>query len=99
VSEAADDLTSLLADLEALMLGRLSAAEFRARHQTNGGSTPIDVISENLEHYLSDGERRARDPAHRRMQNEELGKLIRLLETGASAERLRNITFLTFSGD
>lgn len=76
------------------MRGRLSAADFRVRYQTNGGPSPVDAISENLEHYLSDGDRRAADPAYGRMQDDELRKLIHLLETGASAEQLRRITFL-----
>lgn len=97
MSNAADELTALLADLEALMRGLLPPAAFRARHQTNGGSSPIDAIAENLEHYLSDGERRAQDPAYRQMQDQELAKLIRLLETGAPTDRLRQITFLAQS--
>jgi hypothetical protein len=92
-----DDVLRLAADLELLRRGRLSVTEFRARYQTNGGDTLFDAIAENLEHYLSDGDIRARDPAYRAMQEAELTKLIGLLESGAPAERLRRITFLASS--
>jgi len=42
----------------------------------------------NLERYWADSDIREREPAHRKMQNEEMEKLVGLLRTGAPAQTL-----------
>lgn len=53
----------------------------------------------NLHHFLSDEDIRAKDPEYRTMQESEMRKLIGLLRSDASPEKLRYVTFLGRSRD
>ena len=90
------DAEFLADDLESLRTGALSASEFRAKWQS-AVSEVLDVIWQNLEHYLADSDIRDRDPAYRGMQESEMVKLIRLLRAGTPAEGLAVINFLGVS--
>jgi hypothetical protein len=87
-------MSSLAADLEALLEGALTEEDFRLKYQSGPPSTVVDVIWGNLEHYLADADIRARDPEYRAMQNGELLNLIRLLREDAPMAQLLRITFL-----
>ena len=91
------DAEFLADDLESLRTGTLSASEFRAKWQPGPVSEVVDVIWQNLEHYLADSDIRDRDPAYRGMQEAEMVKLIRLLRAGTPAEGLAVINFLGVS--
>lgn len=88
------DNESLAADLEALLFGTLNEEEFRQRYTPQAASPALDAIWGNLEHYLSDGDIRARDSSYRDMQDGELRKLIQLLRHGAPMAQIRRINFL-----
>jgi hypothetical protein len=88
------DMSSLAADLEALLEGALTEDDFRLRYQSGPPSRVVAVIRGNLEHYLADADIRARDPEYRAMQNGELLKLIRLLRADAPTTQLQRINFL-----
>src|SRR5579864_7249794 len=77
------DMSSLAADLEALLEDALTEDDFRLRYQSGPPSRVVAVMRGNLEHYLADADIRARDPEYRAMQNGELLKLIRLLRADA----------------
>jgi len=87
-------MSSLAADLEALLEGALAEEDFRRRYQPGPTSTVVDAIWENLEHYLADSDIRDRDPKYRAMQNSEMLKLIRLLREEVPIMQLRRINFL-----
>ena len=88
------DRSSLATDLEAVLKGALTEEDFRLRYQSGPPSTVVDVLWENLEHYLADTDIRARDPEYRAMQNGELLKMIRLLREDAPIAKLQRINFL-----
>jgi hypothetical protein len=98
VSVSSDEDTGRLADdLASLGTGQLSEREFRATWQAAVVPRQLGVIWANLEHYLADLDIRERDSAYRAMQDGEMGKLVRLLRAGASADELARITFLGHS--
>jgi hypothetical protein len=55
---------------------------------------PLAACFHGLQHFLMDEDFRAKDPEYRKMQEDEMRKLIRLLETEADEETLRCIHFL-----
>jgi hypothetical protein len=91
------EAAQLAQDLSRLRAGDMTEREFRKAWQRSG-SALLDAIWGSLEHYLADGDIRAKDGAYREMQDRELTKLIRLLRDGSSAKALRSITFLGSSG-
>ena len=54
----------------------------------------LEYCYANLHHFLSDADIRARDSEYRAMQESEMRKLINLLRSDASPEKLKWITFL-----
>ena len=92
-----DEVNVFADDLESLRAGILSVGEFRAKYEWNATPAVARAIWSNLEHYLSDGDIRARDPAYRAMQDTELTKLVRLVRIGAPDSELTTITFLRVS--
>lgn len=88
----------LAGDLSRLQGGEMTEREFREVWQRPDSPAFLDAIWGNLEHYLADGDIRAKDGAYRQMQNTELTKLIRLLREGGSDKALRSVTFLGSSG-
>jgi hypothetical protein len=92
-----DQFNVLADDLEWLRTGKLSVAEFRAKYEWNAAPAVARAIWPSLEHYLSDGDIRARDPVYRAMQDAELIKLARLVRIGAPDSELTTITFLRVS--
>ena len=89
-----EDAERLADDLESLRTGTLSASEFRAKWQSGAVAEVLDVIWQNLEHYLADFDIRDRDPAYRAMQEAEMVKLIRLLRADTPDDGLADINFL-----
>ncbi len=89
-------LEQLLADLEALQMETLSPDEFRMRHPIRGLTGHLEAILCNLEHYLADGDIRARDADYKSFQNAELAKLIAQLRSGRLDQASR-IDFLSVS--
>jgi hypothetical protein len=88
----------LIADLKGLLKGKLSREDFRrnlARHPRHIS----DLIVGNIDHFLDDGDIRARDPKYKKMQERELQKLISLLEGNGSEEKIRKISFLAPTAD
>jgi len=75
VVSGSDDFNVLADDLESLRAGQLSEGEFRAKYERRAAPAVVRTIWPNLEHYLSDGDIRARDPGYRAMQDIELTKL------------------------
>ena len=69
---------------------RLEAVLEDPRHQQG----PLAACFHGLQHFLADEDIRTRDEEYRRMQENEMRKLIRLLRTGADDATLRRITFL-----
>ena len=88
-----EDAERLADDRESLRTGTLSASEFRAKWQSPL-SEVLDVIWQNLEHYLADLDIRERDPAYRGMQDARMVTLIRLLRAGTPHDELAGIAFL-----
>lgn len=80
--------------LEALLAGTLTDYELRAKYQNIDRSDVVEVVWENLEHYLADADIRAKDDQYRLMQDSEMVKLITLLRTGGSLRDLARIDFL-----
>ena len=88
-----DDSKALADDLESLRAGTLSVREFRTKYERNAAPAIGRAIWPNLEHYLSDGDIRARDPVYCAMQDAELTKLARLVRMGASDWNSRQLRF------
>ena len=86
---------SIANDLDALLSGTLSVSHFRRKYQVESDSEVLKAIWDNLQHYLDDGDIRARDKSYREMQDNELRKLIQLVRHGAPFADLRQISFLT----
>jgi len=89
--EAIQQLTT---DLKDLMRGHLSEQAFREKYNRSSGLAVLEWIWHGLEHYLADADIRAKDPEYRKMQNQELRRLIQLLEEGGSEKQIRAISFL-----
>jgi hypothetical protein len=88
------DPVRLAADLEALLDGNLDAAAVRGKYEPLASLDESGGIWSNLEHYLADGDIRARDERYRAMQDDEMRKLIGLLRSGAGRGQLEAIHFL-----
>jgi len=84
----------LVADLKGLLEGRLTERAFRDKYDNAPPESLVASIWDGLQHYFADADIRARDPEYQRMQNGELGTLIRLLEQGVTGTRLRGVHFL-----
>ena len=86
----------LARDLQSVLEGitPLEAVLDNPRHQQ--GALP--ACFHGLQHFLADEGIRAKDQDYRRMQEEEMRKLIRLLLAGADDVTLRRITFLGAAG-
>ena len=54
----------------------------------------LEPCFHGLHHYLSDEDMRLKSPAYRRMQDEEMKLLIRLLREGASTQHVSRVSFL-----
>jgi len=75
----------------------MSEAAFRTKCQRDvAGSTRLDAMWGNLEHYWADSDIRDREPAHRAMQNTEK-KLVRLLRTDAPDSELARVNCFGYS--
>jgi hypothetical protein len=72
-----------LADaLEALLGGRLTPEEFRRAYPLRTASSEIEPILDNIEHFLSDADIRARDPRYKAMQEGAIERVIIALRSG-----------------
>lgn len=83
-----------ISDLQKLYDGSITCDDFKY-NLTKYPPHLTDLITGSIDHFLDDEKIRAKDPAYKKMQYVELKKLITLLETGASAEQIREINFLT----
>jgi len=91
------DREQLASSLQQLLEGRLSADEFEAQwREPMIGAPGFDRVWAYLEHYLSDGDIRARDERYRRMQDGAMVELIARIRSGAGADELAQITFLAW---
>jgi hypothetical protein len=85
-------------DLEALLAGRMGEEMVRERYRTKETPEDIEAIMGWVEHFLADADIREKDSAYRRMQEQEMVKLIRCLRTGRIDEA-KTITFLRCTDD
>jgi hypothetical protein len=90
---ATQDQRSALAEyLEGVLGGRGSLSELL---ETPGPHREaLEHCFHGLHHYLNDYDIRSKDPAYRRMQDEEMKLLIHLLRQGASDEEVSRVSFL-----
>jgi hypothetical protein len=82
----------LAQDLQAVLEGTVRLEwilEDRCRHQG-----PLAACFHGLQHFLADHDIRMKDDEYRRMQEDEMRELIRLLRAGADDATLGRITFL-----
>ncbi len=89
-----EKVDEFVADLRRFAAGDLGEREFRAKYMHAGGPSFLEHIWDGLEHFLADADIRAKDDDYREMQEQELDRLIELLQQGASKEQLRRISFL-----
>jgi hypothetical protein len=82
-------------DLEALMAGRLSEADFRDAYNRADAPDVVHLVWDNSSHYLADEDIRRRDADYRLMQDREMSKLVDLLRAGAPNRELKRVSFLT----
>jgi hypothetical protein len=85
-------------DLEALLAGRVGEEMVRERYRTKDTPEDIEAIMGCVEHFLADSDIRDKDSAYRRMQEQEMFKLIRCLRTGR-VDEAKTITFLRSTHD
>lgn len=91
------DREQLASALQQLLKGQVSADEFEAQWREPMIGVPgFDRVWGYLEHYLSDGDIRARDERYRRMQDGAMVELIARIRSGADADALAQITFLSW---
>lgn len=87
-------------DLEYLLNGLMTTAEFRAKYID--GKQPINIEQETngkipdltgiIGHYITDEDVRGKNPAYKKMQDDSLKELISLLKKNASKEEILKIT-------
>lgn len=88
---------SLAQKLEAVMAGTLSLQSVLADPANFKGSA--SAAFHGLQHFLADADIRETDSDYRAMQEQEMVKLIQLLNSGADTKVLGKITFLGASGE
>jgi hypothetical protein len=87
--------TALACHLEEVLAGKASLeALLRSPGPLSG---VIEPCVHGLHHFLADQDIRAKDPEYRRMQENEMATLIRLLHEGASEGQLAKVSFLGVS--
>ena len=84
-------------DLRRVFGGELGEHDFRAKYMHASGPAFLPHIWDGLQHLLADADIRSKDQGYRQMQEQELERLIGLLQEGAAMEQLRRITFLSGS--
>lgn len=86
-------------DLQQVLDGTLSLEQVLSPdHSLSYGGAIKDCYAD-LHHFWSDADIRAKDPWYKKMQESEMRKLILLLRNGGRPERIRKITFLSYSED
>lgn len=79
-------------DLEQHLNGKVDASYLREKYR-NGGNSNISLIMCSVEHFLSDSDIRSKDIRYRKMQEDEMIKLILCLRSGKLGD-VRLISFL-----
>lgn len=74
-------------DLELLLRGELESESLREKYWNRPLSPVTESIMANVEHFLSDGDVRLKDPRYKQMQETEMEKLIVLLRAGGPRRR------------
>ena len=86
-------------DLQRVLDGTLRLEYIMSPEQSLSYGDAIEDCYADLHHFLSDADIRAKDPWYKEMQESEMRKLILLLRNGGRPERIRKITFLSYSED
>jgi hypothetical protein len=88
-----NDVAELVTDLRAMAAGHLTESAFREKYSSRDFAE-LQAVWHGLQHYFADADIRAKDADHRRMQLQELERLIQKLEAGSSPRELGRIGFL-----
>jgi phage gp16-like protein len=80
--EFIDQYLNLAADLNDYLEGRIGDETILDRYSTDKIDPRLKTIKENIGQYIDDHDRRMEDDDYRRMQREEMRKLIHLLRIG-----------------
>ena len=91
-----DQYLNMAADLNDYLEGRIGDEAILDRYFTEQIDPRLKAIKENIGQYLDDYERRMEDDEYKRMQTEEMKKLIHLLRLGKIKEASK-IDFLNES--
>jgi hypothetical protein len=94
--EFIDQYLNMAADLNDYLEGRIGDEAILDRYFTEQIDPRLKAIKENIGQYFDDYERRMEDDEYRRMQTEEMKKLIHLLRLGKIKEASK-INFLNES--
>lgn len=84
--------SDIISDLSRILNKTISPDEFRAKLRKY--PREVQEALGEIEHYLSNGDIRRRDSEYANMQDQELAKLISLIEQNAFSGELKKITFL-----
>lgn len=86
--------SELAEDLEKLMKDASGDVDLWEKYGEISAGNDIEQILANLDHFVADGDIRAKDPIYKQMQENEMRKLIKLLKSGGPLSDILKINFL-----
>jgi len=83
-------------DLELLLDNRLDPKKFRTKYERKWEAKSDNIYDTlaNVYHFLSDFDIHEKDPQYKKMQENEMKKLISLIRKGSSIKDMLKISFL-----